>query len=315
MNTAVSPHTANTSVSATSAKQALGASVNIPPRRMDFEFDPATLPRYYYGNDPFCSTFMTAFSSLLPEGERFFVEAVRHYRDQITDPILKAQISGFIGQEAMHSKEHEAFNAAATAQGYPVDQLDKAVGGLLRLGQKILPWSAQLAITVALEHYTAIIAEMLLRDENVQQKFSPEMRHLWMWHAVEENEHKVVAYDVYEKAVGNYALRVGVMVPVTTILFAVQFAYHARLLAHDGNLFKLRDNWASFKYLWNGKKGVFSRLLPQYLDYYKRDFHPNNHDTTELLSVWREKLFGAQGLIPPKTRKPAAKKQAVANVH
>ena len=124
-----------------------------------------------------------------------------------------------------------------------------------------------------------------------------------------------MAYDVYEAAVGNYALRVGIMVPVTAILFAVQFSYQARLLAHDGKLLNLRDNWAGMKYLWNGKKGVFSRLLPQYLDYYKRDFHPNNHDTTELLNVWRDKLFGANGIIPPKARKPAAKKPAAASVH
>lgn len=281
-----------------------GAQVGIPPRRMDFEFDPARVSRYYYDNNPFHSTFMTALSALFPEGESFFVESVRAYRDQITDPVLKAQVSGFIGQEAMHSKEHKAFNDAATAQGYPVQKMDAELGKALAIGQKVLPKSVQLAITVALEHYTAIIAEMLLRDDDVQRRFSPEMFKLWAWHALEENEHKVVAYDVYEKTVGSYALRVGTMIPVTAIFFAVVFTNHARLLHHDGQLFNFRQNLPAIKYLWNGRKGVFSRLLPQYLDFFRRDFHPNQHDTDALLEQWRETLFGAEGLLTDQLKKP-----------
>ena len=91
------------------ARQALGTTVNIPPRRLDFEFKAEQYSRYFYGNDPFLSSFWNTFSSLLPQGEFFFVQAVRHYRDKITDPTLKAQVAGFIGQEAMHSKEHDTY--------------------------------------------------------------------------------------------------------------------------------------------------------------------------------------------------------------
>ena len=305
--------TAKAENGATVVKQALGASVNIPPRRMDFEF-PETMQRYYYDNSPFLSSFLTTPSALFPEGESFFVESVRAYRDQITDPVLKAQVSGFIGQEAMHSKEHAAFNEAATRMGYPVTQQDKELGYLLRFGQKFLPKAVQLSITTALEHYTAIIAEMLLRDPDVQAKFSPEMRQLWMWHALEENEHKTVAYDVYEQVSGNYALRVGTMVPVTAIFFAVVFVNHARMLAADGKLTNFRDNWNGLKYCWGGKKGVFSRLLPVYLDYFRPGFHPSHHDTNALLDEWREKLFGNQGTLSGhlKAAKSRKKSKAVA---
>ncbi len=299
-----------TNATASNNRPLAGAQVGIPPRRMDFEFDPAKVTRYYYDNNPFHSTFMTALSALFPEGESFFVESVRAYRDQITDPVLKAQVSGFIGQEAMHSKEHKAFNDAATAQGYPVEKMDKELGKVLGLGQKILPKSVQLAITVALEHYTAIIAEMLLRDGDVQRRFSPEMFQLWAWHALEENEHKVVAYDVYQQTVGSYALRVGTMVPVTAIFFAVVFTNHARLLQHDGQLFNFRQNLPALKYLWNGRKGVFSRLLPQYLDFFRRDFHPNQHDTDALLEQWRETLFGTDGLLVEQLEKPKKAKKS-----
>ncbi len=288
-----------------SKKQALGTSVNIPPRRLDFEF-PDDSARYYYDNNPFHSSFLTALSSLFPEGESFFVESVRHYRDQITDPILKAQVSGFIGQEAMHSKEHQAFNDLAIRQGYPVDKVDRVLGKVLGLGQKFLPKSVQLSITVSLEHYTAIIAEMLLRDPEVNSKFAGEARHLWLWHALEENEHKTVAYDVYQQVSGNYALRAGTMIPVTIIFFAAVFTIHAAFLAKDGQLLKVKQNASALKYLWNGKKGVFSRLLPQYLDFFKRDFHPKHHDTDALLKEWSKILFAPDGLLYDQLKNKAA---------
>ncbi len=139
-------------------KMPLGATVNIPPRRLDFQFDDKTTARYFYDNDPFLSAFWLSLSALFPEGEAFFVDSVRHYRKDITDPKLKAQVAGFIGQEAMHSKEHEAWNEMGVKFGYPTDKLDKTLGKLLGLVQKRTPKIFQLAATVCLEHYTAIIA-------------------------------------------------------------------------------------------------------------------------------------------------------------
>lgn len=300
----MSATTAAATVTSKPAKPLMGAQVGIPPRRMDFDFNPAETSRYYYDNNPFLSSFMTALSSLFPEGESFFVEAVREYRDKITDPKLRAEVSGFIGQEAMHSKEHEAFNQAATAQGYPVDKLDRDVGKLLAFAAK-LPKPVRLAATVCLEHYTAIIAEMLLRDPEVQKMFSPEMKKLWLWHALEENEHKNVAYDVYQQQVGSYALRAGTMIPTTIIFFAVTFWFHGRLLASDGQLTNVRQTVSGLNYIWGRKgKGVFSRLLPQYLDFFRPNFHPSQHDTNALLDEWREKLFGKNGMLKDQIKQP-----------
>jgi predicted metal-dependent hydrolase len=290
------------------AKQALGTTVNIPPRRMDFNFDAVNAPRYFYGNDPFLSIFWDTFSSLLPEGESFFVEAVRHYRDQITDPTLKAQVAGFIGQEAMHSKEHDAFNAMLRAKGFPVDKLDHDVGQLLKFAQKILPKSMCLAATVCLEHYTAIMAEQLLRDKNHQAMMKdPEALKMWLWHALEENEHKTVAYDVYEQVVGSYHLRTFTMIPTTIILFAVMAYFQARLLAADGQLFNVRQNVKGFRFLFGYKKGLFPKLIPQFFDFFRKDFHPSQHDTNALLDQWRTLLFSKEeGLLYQQVKNKAA---------
>ncbi len=284
------------------SKQPLGTQAKIPPRRVDFDFSPTQVPRYYVDGNPFKTTFVTALSSLFPEGELFFVESVRHYREQITNPVLKAQVSGFIGQEALHSLAHKAFNDAATAQGFAVDKLDRDVGLLLRFLKKTLPYKVQLAVTACLEHYTAVFTEMLLRDPSVSETFAPEIRNLYLWHSVEENEHKTVAFDVYETVGGGYFLRTAVMIPTTLIFFGVIFWFQARLLVQDGQLRKIRQNLAGFGYIF-GHQGVLSRLLPQYLDWFKPGFHPSHHDTDALLAEWQEKLFGAQGLLSGKIRK------------
>lgn len=281
---------------ATTIRQAAGEKANIPPRRMDFVFAEDT-KRYWYKDSPFLTTFWTTLSTLFPEGETFFVDSVKNYRDQVKDPVLKAQVSGFIGQEAMHSKEHAAFNELADKHGFPAANLDRDLGYLLRFGRKVLPKKTQLAVTVCLEHYTAILAEQLLRDPMHQANIQdPEAMKLWMWHALEENEHKIVAYDVYNLVGGGYLQRTLVMLLTTLIFFSVVGIGHIRMLWADGKLFDIKNNLKGMWFLW-GFKGLFPKLLPQYLDFFRPGFHPNDHDTVQLLDDWRQKMLSAGGVL------------------
>ena len=76
--------------------------------------------------------FYNTLSIFFPAGERFFIQSVRNYREEITDEKLKAQVSAFIGQEGFHTREHEEYNDALAHAGMPIEQLDKLVV-LLRL--------------------------------------------------------------------------------------------------------------------------------------------------------------------------------------
>ena len=46
-------------------------------------------------------------------------------------------------------------------------------------------------------------------------------------------------------------------------------------------------------------------LWRQLRDYDRRDFHPNDSDTTELVATWREELFGAEGALNDKLVGPS----------
>ena len=284
----------------TTTRMTAGERAGIPPRRMDFEFGDDT-KRYWYADNAFLTTFWTTLSALFPAGETFFIDSVKNYRHVVKDQKLKDEISGFIGQEALHTKEHQAFNDMADRHGLPSGRIDKELWSLLGLTKKIFPKKLQLATTVALEHYTAILAEQLLRDtehqENIQDR---EALKLWMWHALEENEHKSVAYDVYELIGGGYFTRVIAMIVATLgfILFVGQG--HLRMLWADGTLFDIKDNAKGFWKLL-GWKGLFPRLFFKYMDFYRPGFHPNDHDTVKLLEDWRERMLNEGGLLAEQT--------------
>ncbi len=277
------------------AHRARGARVNIPPRRPGFAFSEKSR-RYIFDNKPFMSTLIATLSALFPEGERFFVESVRPYRKDIKDPVLQAQIAGFIGQESMHGKLHDELNSVFRQHGFPVDIIDRRLAWMAKLAHRILPGKMQLGITVGFEHLTALFAEELLRNPQLQASFDDDTRPLWLWHALEESEHKTVAFDVLKSVSGSYLLRAFTMIIVTVVFFLLAFGFQLRLLRADGQLGNFRDNLKGMLFVF-GRNGLVTRLIPKYLDYFRPSYHPLHHDTSDLLEVWREKLFGTGGLL------------------
>ncbi|QYG91925.1 metal-dependent hydrolase [Iamia sp. SCSIO 61187] len=272
---------------------------SFPVRRISFfDGDLSEVPHFYMDGDIVMSHIVAVLSSLFPEGEDYFVRSVRHYRDQITDPVLKKQVAGFIGQEAIHGREHRTFNDRLDDMGYPTKALDRLTGKRLKFNEKVAPPKVRLAVTAALEHYTATLAEVLLGDERAQAMFSEdEVRHLLMWHAIEESEHKAVAFDVYQACVGDPKLRARVM-NVMTVGFIGTAALSALYsIARDPearrDLGALRRSFAKLKDSPWLTKDVRRRIR----DYNRPDFHPDDHDASELLETWRTRLFGEAGAL------------------
>ncbi len=274
---------------------------DIPRRDVDVPFDPALVPRDWCQNQPFVTTHLAALSLLFPEGERFFVDSVKHYRSRITDPVLQEQVAGFIGQEAMHGREHRAFNALFEAQGLrSAPRREAGLRRLLGAVRKVVPARSQLAVTCALEHFTAILAELLLRDPTMRDELHPTVRPLWLWHALEESEHKAVAFDVYNATGGGYAVRASVMA-ITTIIFFAELAWvHASFARERGLLWK-PWTWRGVTRLWL-RKGRVRSTLGAYFAYFRPSFHPNDRDTDALLADWRERLFGERGELAAQLR-------------
>jgi predicted metal-dependent hydrolase len=239
-------------------------------------------------------------SSLFPEGEDFFVRSVRNYRSRIDEPTLKSQVAGFIGQEAMHGREHRAFNDRLAELGYPTKQVERFTKWGLELRERIAPPKANLAATAALEHFTATLAELVLTDAETREQFGHEaVRELFVWHALEESEHKAVAFDVYKAVGGSERMRVWTMNALRYGFVVGMFFQVSVSLLFDRATYKrgnLRKSWKRFR-----KSPVMSRTVwNQLKDYNRPDFHPDDRDTNELVEHWRSELFGEQGTLNDK---------------
>ncbi|MDM1762662.1 MULTISPECIES: metal-dependent hydrolase [Acinetobacter] len=281
------------------------AGASFPVRRMNFNFD--HVPEYWANNSAGITHFMTALSALFPDGEKLFIDSVRavRYHPAIKDnDALQKEISAFIGQEAMHTQEHVGFNASAQKYGHDVAKFERETGRLIQGARKwfaraVKPFGmtqemVDLTATTALEHFTATIASELLRNQHIQALMTdPTMSYMWYWHAVEENEHKAVAYDVYEGVFGKglkaYALRNIALVIAMALIFTAQSSFVIRLLKEDGKL-NMKELGMIYKYAYSPSKGIIAGMTKEMLAYFKPSFHPNDLDTVELLETWKNKL-------------------------
>lgn len=270
----------------------------VPTRRISFEESLQQLPKHFAGDDDLISSHLAAvLSAVFPDGEDFFVRSVRHFRDQIDDPALKRDVAGFIGQEAVHGREHRVLNDRLAALGYPTKRIERGVRFGLGFRERIASPIANLAATAALEHYTATLAEILLSNEEARAQLgTPELRDVFLWHALEESEHKAVAFDVY-KAVGGSERTRRVQMNLITISFILGISLNVIVsLLGDRETYRrgrLRASWRRMRNSPLFTKDVWARLR----DYNRHDFHPDDHETDELLAAWRDELFGDQGRL------------------
>jgi len=260
----------------------------IQPIRRDLQFrlPAAKIDEWHHAAGPHFTTFLNTFSIVLPVGERFFMAAVRSYRDQITDPELKKAVTAFIGQEAMHGREHEEYNDALFAVSKLAPKFEQLVGRLLAFARDDLPRPVALSATIALEHFTALLADSVLREPRISEGADPNFAALWRWHALEETEHKAVAYDVWSTVMGQgagaYAQRSLGMVAATVIFWALVTPTFLAEVQRQGKLTDVRG-WRKFFSYTLGRRGLLSMQLRNYADYFRPSFHPWDHDNREYL--------------------------------
>ena len=255
---------------------------SIPVRRPAGSL-PSDLPRYWCGGEAFATHFLNALSSTFPFGEAFFVRSVLHYRDRIDDAGLQARIRGFAGQEGQHSRMHDEHVELLLAQGYrAIETRNRIVERVIRWYNRRLP-KTSLCSTAALEHLTALLARQLLSDpERHTGRMHPEMARLWRWHALEEAEHKAVAFDVLETVAPGRARRVVTMVGITLGLVVEVFDRTVYMLWKDGRLFD-RRTWSEGRRYLFGPEGLLRGLGPDYRAWYRRGFHPDDIDDGPLI--------------------------------
>ncbi|MBN8611804.1 MAG: metal-dependent hydrolase [Deltaproteobacteria bacterium] len=243
-------------------------------------FDHADAPEAWLDDDPGASRVVDALSLIFPEGERFFIRSVKHYASVFeNDPELAARVRGFIGQEGRHGHEHDRWNKLLAARGYPVEAFLARYRELAyeRI-ESATPAHLRLATTVALEHMTSTLAVVALTTP-VLDGAHPSARTLLSWHAVEEIEHRAVAFDVLSKVDPRLRTRALGFAIGTAMLGVFWSQAFAMLTAHanDGRT-QPRRRFARHV------RATLPFLGQSVLEYFRRDFHPEDHDLSELVA-------------------------------
>ncbi len=260
--------------------------MQLEPVVRDLTFDLGATPRHWLGGRRAVSIFFDNLSIFFPAGERFFVTAVKAHRDRVTDPKLAADVRAFCAQEGMHGREHVRYNRRLEELGYPAARLERGVERLLRRVTRRTTPRIRLAVTCALEHFTSLMAHMLLADDGGLAGADPAMAALWRWHAAEESEHKAVAFDVHLATGGTWWLRAWTMLGATVVFWAKVAEQQVRMMRADGCLWSPRE-WGRLAWFLYGKPGVLRRIAPMYLAYFRPSFHPWQIDTSALIAQWR----------------------------
>jgi predicted metal-dependent hydrolase len=253
----------------------------------DLRFNRDARPsRWWLNGDPVATAWHNALSLTFPRGEAFFIESVKACREG-TPPELEAEIRAFVRQEVNHSREHLAFNRAVTDAGYDVSRIDAHVSEMLDM-TKGRPAVVNLAATMALEHFTAIMAHEFLTQPRHFKGSEPQAEAMWRWHAIEEIEHKAVAYDTYLHATKGWKrrkrwmLKAVMMVVITKNFIPHRIRDTLDLLEQDG----LKGWKVKARVLWYlfGTPGVLRRLIPAWIAYFLPGFHPWDQDDRHLIA-------------------------------
>ena len=262
------------------------SDLTITPRDRRFGRGEAT-PRWWHGGNPYASALYNALSATFPLGEAYFVESVRKFRDGAPEP-LASEIRAFTTQEVIHSREHLAFNRRAADAGYDLKPLETRVAERLALTRERAP-IVSLAATMALEHFTAILAHELLADPRHLAGADQATADLWRWHATEEIEHKGVAYDTWLHATKawpkrkRWEVKAKVMMLVTRNFIVDRTAGALELLRQDG-ITGLRA-WANLLwYMWI-RPGMIRKIFAAWVSFFLPGFHPWNEDDRALIAA------------------------------
>lgn len=267
------------------------ADLVIHPRNVTFALED-TAKRWWYAGDPVATAYYNSLSVTFPMGEAFFIKSVRHFRNALP-AALKAQVDDFIRQEAAHSREHASFNDQAKASGYDVTAIESELAD--RLSEtKDNPPIVNLATTVALEHFTAIMAHASLTRGEHMPGISAEAAALWKWHAIEEIEHKAVAYDTFLAVTQNmsgfrrWLLR-------SVVMLRVSYTFVTSRLRNMRHYFKQdRINtfgtWLRTLHFLLVSPGIYRRIFPAWIAFFRPGFHPWDVDDRALVGTNEAKL-------------------------
>jgi hypothetical protein len=279
---------------------------------MKFPFETVGFDRYWHGGSPFRSLFWTQLSTAFEPGEKFFIDSARALKSVIKDPALLDEMNEFCKQEGHHTAQHLKFDRINAEKGIDVAGCRQRYTRALDRARSKMDPMEMLAVTVALEHLTASMAEQQFARPELREGCDPNVDALWSWHAVEETEHKATCYDIYQAAGGGYLRRVVIMPGSWALIIAISIYNTLALLWRDKKLFNVKDVLSGFWYLF-GPRGMLTSMWPMFFQFFSPSFHPWKRDDSASIEQWKAANYPyIEGARPSKQPAALAAPEAIA---
>ena len=265
------------------------SKLDITPRIVNFDYTDVD-ERFFYNNNPAISALWAGFSATFPLGEKEFINSVMLFKDKIKDEKLLEEVKNFAAQEAQHAVQHRKLNAYFESLGFKIEKVEGFITE--QIDERIEKWSPEkrLARTVAAEHVTATMAHFALTHPHTLDNTPESFKNMLLWHSIEEIEHKSVAFDVYQHCVGDMKALRRHYLHFAFLEFPMKMRAITKFLLKGMNYKTTRQDRKGLRAYLLGQDGMIRSVKGLYWMFTKKGFHPWDHDDSELIAEWKEKL-------------------------
>ena len=160
--------------------------------------------RWWMGGDPVATAFYNALSATFPKGEAFFVDSVRQFREG-TPPKLERGDQGL--RHPGGDAQPRARRSSTSGRSRPATTSSRSRTGSNggcrspARGRRSSTWRRPCASSISPPSSPTSCS----RIRATSPAPTPKSAALWRWHAIEEIEHKGVAYDTWLHATPRLA--------------------------------------------------------------------------------------------------------------
>ncbi|MEC3916219.1 metal-dependent hydrolase [Nocardia sp. CDC160] len=180
-------------------------------RKLTFAFEQHDVPFLWNPENPAFSSMANAVSFLAIGFEKMIVQMITQAKPLFTDPEVAEEADAFMRQEGQHSTAHRQ-HVRGLIRAYPglQETLDEVVGEFDKLTANT-PLKYRLAYTADLEAtFTSVFKLMLDNEATLFRPGDDRVASLFIWHFVEEVEHRSSALIIFDSLVGSdlYRMRV-----------------------------------------------------------------------------------------------------------
>ncbi|MFD6677400.1 metal-dependent hydrolase [Rhodococcus zopfii] len=173
-------------------------------RKMRFGFEDHDVPFLWNEDNPAFSSMANAISFLAVGFEKMIVQMITQAKPLIIDPEVASEADAFMRQEGQHSTAHRQ-HVKALIDRYPglQETLDEVIGAFDKLTAET-SLHYRLAYTADLEAtFTPVFKLMLDHDSTLFAPGDDRVASLFIWHFVEEVEHRSSALIIFDSIVGS----------------------------------------------------------------------------------------------------------------